>query len=171
MHNIVANEMNKLQLGKSYMIEYATVKSFNSIKYLSTPKIGFSVTLVHDIGDVQELQDEPTDNIVTNAVVLGVECINHHKSCIKCQGKVDDLDGIIGTCSKCAMMQRIDRCTTKLSSKLFICSTDSGATEYHMTAFRVNMQQITQDIEDMSDTDITTQLLMSDPFTFTFSAM
>ena len=37
-----------------------------------------------------------------------------------------------------------------------------------MTTFKTNMQKIMQDdtsIEDMTDTDIKTQLLMSDPFT------
>ena len=164
------NDMQKLELGKSYMIEYATIKSFNNVKYLSTPKIGFNVTPIDDIGEVKQLEDDPTNDRVENAIIFGVESIIHHKVCIKCQGNVDDLDGIIGTCCKCGMTQRMDRCTTELSARLFI-SAGPEAKEY-MTAFKINMQKIMQDdtsIEDMTDTDIKTQLLMSDPFSFTFS--
>ena len=60
----------------------------------------------------------------------------------------------------------------RYSSYLFIC-TGPTAKEYHMTAFKPIIPKIMQDdtslIEDMSDTDIKTQLLMSDLFTFTFS--
>ena len=30
-----------------------------------------------------------------DAEVVGVESVTHYRSCIKCQGKVDDVDGII----------------------------------------------------------------------------
>ena len=113
------NDMQKLELGKSYIIEYATIKSFNNVKYLSTPKISFNVAPIDDIGEVKQLEDDPTNDRVEAAIIFGVESINHHKVCIKCQGKVD-LDGIIGTCCKCGMTERMDRCTTKLSARLFV---------------------------------------------------
>ena len=60
----------------------------------------------------------------------------------------------------------------RYSSYLFIC-TGPTAKEYHMTALSPLYPKVMQDdtslIEDMSDTDIKTQLLMSDLFTFTFS--
>ena len=49
------NDVQKLELGKSYMIEYATIKSFNNVKYLSTQKIGFNVTPIADLGEVIQL--------------------------------------------------------------------------------------------------------------------
>lgn len=77
------------------------------------------------------------------------------KSCIRYQGKVEDLDGVIGTCCKCAMTQCMDRCSSSLSSRLFMY-TVPGAKEYHMAAFKPVIQKKMQDdtgIEDISDTD------------------
>ena len=70
------------------------------------------------------------------------------------------------------MSQLMNRCTTKLSARLFI-SAGPEAKEYNMTAFKTKMQTkscktILAGIKDnMTDTDIKTQL--SHPFTFTFS--
>ena len=77
--------MQKLELGKSYMIEYATIKSFNNVKYLNTPKIDFNVTPIDDIGEVKQHKDDPTNHRVENAIIFGVESINHQKVCIECQ--------------------------------------------------------------------------------------
>ena len=104
-----------------------------------------------------------------DAEVMGVESVTHYKSCSKCQGRVDDLDGIIGVCCKCTMKQRLDTCVSNSSSRLLI---SAGTKQYYMTAFKTNiMQDFASQIEDMSDKDITTHLLMSKPFMFTYNVI
>ena len=51
------NDINQMQVGKSYTLDYVTVKSFNNVKYLSSPRVGFTVTVVDDIGEVKPLEE------------------------------------------------------------------------------------------------------------------
>lgn len=142
------------------------------MKYLSTPKFGFDATMVDDIGGV-DTKDEAAGcssklevTNVEGAEVVGVESINHYRSCIECQGKVDDVDGMIGVCCKCSMKERLDRCVSNMSSRLLICA---GSKQFYMTAFENAIDQIVQTNEEMSEEDIISQLLMSEPFKFTFT--
>jgi hypothetical protein len=106
-----------------------------------------------------------------DAEVVGVNDLVHRKICFKCRGTVDELDEIIGVCSRCSLAQRMDRCILGLSAKLSIhnCDADEILT---LSASHSIVQKITEnDAIDESTTmeDLTKMLLMSKPFTITYT--
>ena len=140
------------------------VKSYDGSKYLTTSKSEhIKITPKDDIGEVEQ---EYCDNEMNDAEIVSVTYINTHKACITCKGKVDIDDDKIGICSKCSTSQRLDKCNEQISAKLIVAAGDKRRT---LVAFLPIIHQIIKD--DTTDVDeITTQLLMSDPCTLTFSA-
>ena len=59
---------------------------------------------------------------LTDAEVFGVDDITKGVICIKCRNTVDQIDGVIGICSRCSLSQRTDRCPRELVARLLIGS-------------------------------------------------
>ena len=59
---------------------------------------------------------------LTDAEVLGVDNITKGVLCIKCRRTVDQIDGVIGICSRCSLSQRTDWCPRELVARLLIGS-------------------------------------------------
>lgn len=162
------NDINTLKLEHSYHLEGLTVRSFDGKKYLTPPKSGFTVTPLKDIGAVEEppeiTKPEPVD-----ATVVGVLFIANTKACITCKGKIQEITPQIGRCTKCNMMQRLERCTKQLYAKLLV---SVGQHDHQLHAYLPMIKLITKDdtITDDTHTDeVTTQLLLSDPFQTTWT--
>ena len=89
---------------------------------------------------------------------------------ISCKGKVDPFNEHIGHCNKCSTMQRPDTCSLQLSAKLIIGTQEHS---HSLPAFLPMIRRITLDntITDNTDTEeVTTKLLMADPFMLTYTA-
>ena len=159
--------IGKLEVDKSYLVENLLVKSFNNVKYLTPPKSGCRI-VPKDIGQVEEESDSDK-NEWENAEVIGITHIGCHVGCITSKEKINPLNDKIGVCSKCSMTQHLDKCTQQLSAKLLVAAGDKTRT---VVAFIPIIRLITQDdtLTDLTSIDeITTQLLMSDPFTMTYT--
>lgn len=88
--------------------------------------------------------------------------------------EINQVNGKIGVCSKCSVSQRLDKCAQQLSAKLLVIAGDKSHT---VVAFIPIIHQITKDhaLTDLTNPDLTnpdeltTQLLMSDPFSTTYT--
>ena len=78
--------------------------------------------------------------------------------------RIQEITPQIGRCTKCNMMQRLERCTKQLYAKLLV---SVGQHDHQLHAYLPMIKLITKDdtITDDTHTDeVTTQLLLSDPF-------
>ena len=160
-------DIGKIDVNKSYDIKNALVKSFNGSISLSSLRSETEITLVDDI-DTCSVNFEPDQSVVTvaDAEVAGVMNITSYINCISCKNKVDPVSDKIGVCSNCSISQRLDKCTQHSSAKLLIAK---GSDMYELVAFLPIIKLIIQDdTVSFDDTDVTTRLLLSDPFIMTF---
>ena len=57
----------------------------------------------------------------TDRCVVGVTCLEHYSSYMKCTSKVvADEDPELGWCVKCKMLQVLEECKSKLTSQVMI---------------------------------------------------
>lgn len=127
------DDIGSLEVDESYEIANLLVKSYNNSKYLTSPKSGYTIKKIDDIGAVDELN---------NAEVAAVSSFSQGLSCLSCNGNVDRYNGKIGGCTKCSLKVRLDKCTPSLSVKLLI---DSGGKTSTLTAYLPMIQAITED--------------------------
>ncbi len=145
------------------------VSSFDNKKYLTPPKSGCTITPHKDIGAVDDNPDEDEPNELDNAEVAAVSFIGSYSTCLSCSGKIDVVNNSIGHCGKCNTAQRLDKCPKPLSAKLLITAGDKSK---YLHAFLPMIRRITKDETLTDDTDadeVTTQLLMADPFNLTYA--
>lgn len=168
-------DTDKLEEGKTYRLHNLVVKSFSAVKYLTTPKAGLQNTREEDMGNVVNppQNSSETDHNVLDAEVLGVEDITKRVLCIKCRSTVDQIDRVVGICSRCSLSQRTDRCPLELVARLLVGSkmNDFGEARTFI-AFQKAIQSITKDEKidgATSDEMITTALLNSKTFNFTYN--
>ena len=170
------SDTDKLEEGKTYRLHNVLVKSFNAIKYLTTPKAGLYSTPEEDLDNVVSEPDtsSTTDHdmlSLTDAEVVGVDDITKRMVCIKCRSTVDRIDAIIGICSRCSLSQRTDRCPRELVVRLLIIGAEEEETRT-FTAFQKSIVQITGDDTIngyTSEEKVTTALLKSMNFNCTYS--
>ena len=82
------DDINKLEVNKSYKFQMLTVRSFNALKYLSPPKHGWSFELCDDIDVGDQPNDDDTQEVI-DASVDGVSYIGTKFSCLVCKSAVD----------------------------------------------------------------------------------
>ncbi len=119
---------------------------------------------------MEEPEDHEDKNELDDADVIAVSYITANKCYVSCKGKVDSLDDCIGRCTKCCTTQRLDECNMQMSAKLIIGNEDQAHT---LHAFLPMIRRITNDdtITDGKNTEeVTTQLLMAESFTLTWSS-
>ena len=68
--------------GTSYKMMRMMVKAYNECKFLSKPKEDAEISIISDIGHVEE--GEPQDA----AVIIGLMSLDTFRQCFKCMGKV-----------------------------------------------------------------------------------
>ena len=171
-------DLDSLDEGESYDIKNLSVREFNGSKYLTPEKSGWSFNKCPDIGDVYAEDSvicHTTAREITDAQVVGVYESVIKFTCINCKANVNVLNGEkLGKCTKCALTQRLDRCSQSLSVKLVV-STVTGE-KHTLYAFLPMIKCITKNedicIEASGNLDfegITSQLLMADKFNLTFT--
>ena len=168
------DDVDKLVLDKCYKMEKLIMQSFKGEKYLSPPKqSGSSIIQIDDIGTVEDLEEpeEDDENEIQDAEVVGVSHISSNSMCISCSGKVEGTTGMIGQCTKCSTVQRLDRCKKQLCCKV-VLRNDNGQSK-DLNVFLPMMRKIISN-ETITDEDeieeVVTKLLMAEKFTARYSA-
>ena len=91
---------------------------------LSKPKEDAEISIIADIGHVEEGQPEEEDSALDDAVFIGVMSLDTFRRCFKCMGKVQSTSSgsaiAIATCEKCGMVVRLDRCLEQVAAKLVV---------------------------------------------------
>lgn len=131
--------VNSLDEDVSYKIENAVVREFKSRKYLSMPKDGAKVTIIDDIGEVDNCLSSDDEDFTTGqllkAQIVGVPHLDRYKSCYMCKARVEPMEPPLGRCSKCAVMQRLDLCPEQWSAKLLIMASDNPSNIHTLHGF------------------------------------
>ena len=153
--------MLTFKVGSSYKLTGAMVRSFNGKSYLSVPN-ACEISTIGDIKPIREVDKEVVDRNLKDAVILGVLSLETYKICISCKGKIyETTSSNVGECSKCMMVQRLDRCKAGVTAKLLLESADKT---YHLTAFMPILCEICQSVVITKEA-----LLNADQFNFTYS--
>ena len=160
---------SSLDVGKSYKLEALSVRSYNGMKYLTPPKSGWRY--VCDDINIPDNQaklsmTEEDKRGMSNAVVDGVLHIGNKFSCIACKFIIER-SGVIGKCTK---SQRLDKCTSSMTAKLFV---SDGEHNLVLHAFLPMIKCIAQDdcITELTNGDeILPLLLMADKFNVLYTA-
>ena len=113
-------DIGKLDQSKSYRLHNVVVKSFNATKYLTSPKAGLHSTPADDHNDVvcQANSSSLMDEIIQAAEVVGINDLVKFNICMKCNSTVDEVHSLVGTCSKCTLSQRLDKCPREWRARL-----------------------------------------------------
>ena len=147
-------------MGNSYRLTNIIVRSYQQVKYLSMPKEGATIVQIEDIGKVADADTAENYITITTAEVVGVQRLDMYSACLACKAKVSPTSEILGSCSKCDMVQRIDRCKKQLSAKLIIAD---GAEYITLNAFGSNVMDIAQ-----QEVVTIEGLLAASPFSVTY---
>ena len=94
------------------------VRSFKNEKYLTKPRDDATIEPIEDIGQVAE-DDLPQDSTTLHGVeVIGVQSL--YSACIACSAKVMEIGDYMASCTKCNMVQALNRCQEKISARLYL---------------------------------------------------
>ena len=72
------------------------------------------------IANVVEDDTPQTYTTIAAAEVIGVMTLESYFACLSCKSKVTPITSRLGCCTKCQMMQSVDRCANQLNAKLII---------------------------------------------------
>ena len=105
-------DIEHMKEGKSYKLTNFVVRTYQGSKYLSMPKEGANLDEIADIGEIAA--DDIPENVVTahDVEVIGVQTLDSYPSCVACNSKVEPTltDDQIACCTKCNVVQCIDKC-------------------------------------------------------------
>ena len=156
--------IDKLIVGTSYSLQGLQVRSFNDKKYLSEPKSGFTFSVMQDIQAV--LIESEEDKQVSNASITGAWVNN--MMCQACKGNMQCKNDQFGTCAKCNMTQKLNKCAQKLSAKVLIMD---GEKKLYLLV-PVGMIRCIIDDPNLSDDTASTvenELLSAKQFSYTYT--
>ena len=132
--------VDTLTQNQSYHLSNMVVREYQNQKYLSMARIGTTIEPIDDIGDVVPLSDDPNNSFeITDATLVGVIQLDSYQACMNCKARVETVNPPIGNCSKCSMLQRIDKCAKQLSAKLLFDSAGSNIRKALAFLCRVEM--------------------------------
>lgn len=156
------DDIGHLSKGKSYHLVNVVVNSFQGDKFLQFPKSGAEAHKVEDIGtvakdDVPNLEDEVHDSEV--AGILALDC---YVACLGCKSKVNKESDVLGTCSRCGMVQKLLKCSDQKRARLVL--TLPGGEYANVSVFGKHLQEIAGSEEVTKHT-----LLAAKPFSFTYA--
>ncbi len=122
--------VNQLKMDESYILKSVTVKKFRDVKYLSMSMTGSMIEKIDDIGDIAQFYDEPQlhyeDARIHSDSIIGVQHFDSYKLCITCKVKVEQTTSTFGRCTKCLMLQKLDKCNVQIQAKLLFESKQTG---------------------------------------------
>ena len=163
--------MDVLKENTLYKIVCATVRSFNGAKYISVGERSI-VEVKDDIGYVVDgLIDGGSGDVkVVKAEIVAVLSCESYCSCKNCDGKVTQINEIVGKCGKCNAKLKISKCKDKRVGRIII-----EAAEYKLTIFDVLNQiadfaKSTEEVQEEINGDLTELLLSAPQLIYTFTS-
>ena len=128
------DDVDSLKENLCYALQQVIVRQFkDSPKYLSKTKSGSSIEEINDIGVccTQDLEDtQNQNNELVNTSVVAVLQFGAYRECLNCKARVESVNDPLGRCTKCNVLQRMDRCPEQLSTKLLF-ETNGKSTMLH----------------------------------------
>ena len=120
---IWADEIRKIEQGKSYLLSGMVVKEFRGRKSLSTSVDKTSeIQLIDDIGKVSTEDGTLCEQHIHDVRIIGIKHLDKYQGCLKCNTKLipyeNDTD--LGYCQKCQMIQCPDASKQILNAQLMI---------------------------------------------------
>ena len=169
------DHFNALKEDSSYKIVSATVRSFNGAKYVSLGEKS-TVEELSDIGDVvgEELVYHGAGDVtVLKADIVAVMSIESYISCRVCDGKVIQINEMVGKCGKCNTKIKMAKCGSKSVGRIVI--EDDEGKEYKLTIFNNIIEQICEIAKgeikgDKSSIDVSELLLSAPQLIYTFTS-
>ena len=117
-------KVNSMDEDISYSLQNVVVRQYRGKKYLSLGKTGSTIEEIKDIGEVVDYNIdsdiEDAGRELRNATIIGVVSLTSYVSCLGCKARVESTSPPLGRCTKCSMMQRMDKCNEQLSAKVVI---------------------------------------------------
>ena len=119
-----------MEIDQCYSLQNVVVRQFNNVKYLSMAKTGSAIKSIDNIGEV--IQYDPDINSdqrhqLSDASIIAITSLDTYKSCLGCKARVETTTPLLGRCTKCSMMQRVDKCPDQLSAKMMLQEQDRSA--------------------------------------------
>lgn len=165
------NDVNKLEVGKSYALEQLTIQSYNNNKTLSPPKFGkwtYSECEDIEVSTVATMKLDDERREINDVTINGILSINSKSSCLGCKANVESLNDKLGKCVKCNMIQRLDKCLPHMCAKLLVTG-DVG--EQRLVAYTPILSQIIcHDVATETEDDVVMQLLVAESFHLTYTS-
>ena len=97
------------------------VRQYEGDQYLCLARSGSRTEEIEDIGDVVEYTPGDEGSCEpANVTLVGVMQLDVKKVCCNCKGCVESVSTPVGQCTKCMMMQRIDKCSNQVFAKSMI---------------------------------------------------
>ncbi len=57
---------------------------------------------------------------LNNAEIVAIVTLDCYKSCLNCKARVEEVEDLMGICSKWGIHQRVDKCSDHLTGKLLL---------------------------------------------------
>ena len=169
------SHVDVLKEDSSYKISCVTVRSFNGAKYVSVGEKS-SIELKDDIGDVvgeETIFDGSGDVKVLNAEIVGVISCESYGSCRNCDGKVIQVNEILGKCVKCNAKLKLAKCSSKKVGRIII-EDSANRNEHKLTVFDEVLNQITdiakEELKGEASGDLSELLLSAPELIYTFTS-
>lgn len=156
------NDIGRLSKGKSYHLVNVVVNSFQGANFLQFPKGGAEAHEVEDIGTVAEDDVPSLEDEVHNSEVAGILALDCYVACLSCKSKVDKKSDVLGTCSRCGMVQKLLKCSDQKRARLVL--TLPGGGYANVSVFGKHLQEIAGS-EEVTEH----HLLAAKPFSFTYA--
>ena len=113
-------DIDKLEVGTSYKLKNLILKSFDGSRYLC-PKSDWSFETCGDVNAIKDIEDDKKE--IVGASITGLS-ITVRVSCLSCKSTLEKIDeataGKLGKCTKCYIIQKIDKCPSLTTAKLLI---------------------------------------------------
>ena len=159
--------IDRLTVGTSYTLQGLQVRAFNNKKYLSEPKSGFEFSAIEDIQAIA-IDSDDQDERVLNASITGA-WVTNNRMCQACKGNIECINDQFGSCEKCNMTQKLDKCAQKLSAKVLVIDGDK---KMYLLVPIAMIRSIIGDpnlSDDTASSTVESELLSAKPFNFTYT--
>lgn len=133
------SDVHKLEADKSYRFSKMMLREFRGQTQLSSTKDESLMEEIDDLGVVHEDDDLLLSSAIEEATIVGVFSLEKYSTCLKCNGKITNAKGEIGTCSKCGMLQCLEACKEEVAAQMMIKSSTGNTM---LKAYGKVLQQI-----------------------------